>query len=226
MALPVEIQVSLIGAALAIAGYAVKSGIGWWQRKRKERAQTIGQLQRLQSLLNGAGTVYSLQQEKVKYLLQLLAKNHPAEYRAGVGYDERMARCYPVFNAEEKELHSIIRAYTQHSLRSVNQALSEWLRSDVLFKTGVVASNRRKQLAENLFDLEMHLLLWQAKCESWLPDQPEHALVYMADEKAHGLGFPKDRKKNGVTVDGVDKDVAAVLKELRGKWKRFNLFRD
>jgi len=41
----------------------------------------------------------------------------------------------------------------------------------------------------------------------------------MDDEKKHGLGFPKDREKNGVLIEGVDKDVAAVLEELRGKWK-------
>src|SRR5437899_12486235 len=98
MAWPVEIQVSVIGAVFAVAGYMVKSGIDWWQNKRKERARTIAQLQRLQSLLNGAWTVYSLQQNKVKYLMQLLENNHPAEYRAGGGYEKTMPRCYPVAN--------------------------------------------------------------------------------------------------------------------------------
>ncbi len=47
----------------------------------------------------------------------------------------------------------------------------------------------------------------------------------MADEEHHGLGFPKDRvnEKDGMWVDSVDKDVAAVLEELRGKWKWFRL---
>jgi hypothetical protein len=219
MAWPVEIQVSVIGAVFAVAGYMLKSVIDWWQQKRKERAQTIAELQRLQSLLNAAWTVYSLQHEKVMDLMQLLEKNHPAEYEAGVGYEDTMVRCYKDFKDEEKKLHSIIRAYTQHSLRSVNLALSEWLRADDIFKTGVVASGWGKQLAENLVDLEMHLLLWHAKHESWIPNDPKHALVYMDDEEHHGLGFPKDREKNGVWVNGVDKDVAAVLEELRGKWK-------
>jgi hypothetical protein len=92
---------------------------------------------------------------------------------------------------------------------------------------GHAPKNRRpKQLAENVFDLEIILLLWHAKHESWILDEPKHALVYMDDEKAHGLGFSKDRKKNGVWVEGVDKDVGAVFKELRDEWKRFNLFRD
>src|SRR6266536_3830589 len=157
MALPVEIQVSIIGAVFAVAGYMVKSWIEWWRHKRKERAQTIAELQRLQSLLNGALTVYSVQQDKVKYLIQLLEKNHPRESGAGVGYEDKMARCHAAFDDEEKKTHGVIRAYTEHSLRSVNLELSEWLRSDVLFKTGVVASRRQEQLAENLFALEMHL---------------------------------------------------------------------
>ena len=33
-------------------------------------------------------------------------------------------------------------------------------------------------------------MLWHAKYEAWIPNHPEHALVYMADEKHHGLGFP------------------------------------
>jgi hypothetical protein len=102
--------------------------------------------------------------------------------------------------------------------------MSDWLRSDDLFRTKVVEIERKNQLAENLSALEIHLLLWQAKYEYWIPDHPEHALVYMADESEHGLGFPKRRrvKKNGVDVevDGLDKDVAEVLKELKGKTAR------
>ena len=220
MNLPVEIEVAILGAALAVVGYFGKSLISWRQEKRKDKAQTIAELQRLQSLLNASGTQFDLQQEQVERLLLLLEKNHPAEYDPGLGFEEIMERCYPVFNKTEREIHGIIRAYTEHSLRPINLAMSEWLRSDVLFKTGLVKSRRRKALARNLFDLEIHLLLWNAKYEAWLPGQPHHALVYMADENEHGLGFPGDRivKENGedIYLDGTDKDVAAVLNELRG----------
>lgn len=219
MAWPVEIQVSVIGAAFAVAGYTLKSVIDWWQNRRKEQARTIAQLQRLQSLLNASREVFDMQQDQVKRLTKLLEKNHPAEFRSGGGFEETMSRYHSIFNDEEKEIHSIIRAYTEHSLRPVNLAMSEWLRSDELFKTGVVDSRRKRRLADNLIALEVHLLLWHAKYEVWIPDQPQHALVYMVDEQEHGLGFPGDREieVDGVKtkVDGLDTDVRRVLEELR-----------
>jgi hypothetical protein len=33
-------------------------------------------------------------------------------------------------------------------------------------------------------------VLWRAKYEFWIPDKPERAIVYMADEQQHGVGFP------------------------------------
>jgi hypothetical protein len=49
-------------------------------------------------------------------------------------------------------------------------------------------------------------LLLVFKYETWIPRNPKHALVYMADEQQHGLGFP----------DGIDQLVDEVLKELGG----------
>ncbi len=46
----------------------------------------------------------------------------------------------------------------------------------------------RQLLPEPL--LEAHLLLWLAKYRIWIPDHPEHALVYMADEEKLGTAFP------------------------------------
>jgi len=52
------------------------------------------------------------------------------------------------------------------------------------------------KLAVFLAQLEAHLVLWVAKYEAWISDQPEHALVFLADEEKHGVGFPK----NGVFI--------------------------
>lgn len=221
MNLPVEIKVAILGGALAAVGYFGKSLISWRQDRQKYKAQNISELQRLQSLLNASRTLFDLQQEQVDRLLLMIEENHPAEYNPCLGFEERMESCYPIFDKTEREIHGIIRAYSEHSLRPINLAMSAWLRSDMLFKTGLVKSRRRKALAKNLFDLEIHLLLWNAKYVAWLPGQPHHALVYMADENEHGLGFPGDRivKENGedIYVEGTDNCVAAVLKELRGR---------
>ena len=42
---------------------------------------------------------------------------------------------YDSFADDEKALHGVIRAITQHSMRPVNQALSDWLKADTEFKT-------------------------------------------------------------------------------------------
>ena len=171
-------------------------------------------------MLNAARTIFDLQQAKVFELLEQFNQNHPGESLPEVGYEEAMETACQHFDKDEKELHGIIRAYTQHSMRPINLAMLEWLRADTRFRTGVVKSERREQLARNLVDLEIHLLLWNAKYQAWIPSQPHHALVYMLDEKEHGLGFPGDREidVNGqkLWVQGTDKDVEAVLKELRG----------
>jgi hypothetical protein len=215
------VRTLLVAAASAVAAYGWKSWIEGRERKRKERASTIGALQDLKSLLDTSRALFSIQQGQVKRLMEMLKQNHPAEYAQGRGYDDRLTRCHPLFNPQEKELHGIIRAYTEHSMLRVNEAIRKWLDDDKQFKTGQVESERREELAGTLRELEMHLLLWHAKFEYWIPTQPQHALVYLADEEAHGLGFPKDRtlERNGVEVqvDGVDTEVARVLEELRGK---------
>jgi hypothetical protein len=209
MAWTENLQVAAVGAAFAVAGYAGKSVVDWWQEKRKERAGIIAKLQGLESLLKASRALFLLQQEQVKRLMKLLETNHPEQFRGRDGYDDAMARCHGVLNDEERALHGIIRAYTEHSLRAVNQAVSDWLKADASFKTGGVPSKQRQKLAELLFALELHLMLWHAKYASWIPGHPEHALVYMADEQSHGLGFP----------GGLDEAVAEALKELRLKWK-------
>src|SRR5260370_19323980 len=215
------IRTLLVAALSAIAAYGWKSSIAGRERKHKERASTIAQLQELKSLLDTSKELFQIQQEQVKRLMELLRHNHPAEFAKGQGYDERMARCYALLNDEEKARHGIIRAYTEHSMRRVNEAIQRWLDGDKQFKTGQVQSSRQEQLADSLRELEMHLLLWRAKFEYWIPNNPEHALVYMADEKAHGLGFPQDRliEADGRKSGGVDTEVTRVLDELRPRQK-------
>lgn len=61
------------------------------------------------------------------------------------------------------------------------------------------------ELSELLNQLDAHLLLWLAKYEGWIPNRPDHALVYLADEEEHGLGFP----------NGIEETLAAVLSRGR-----------
>lgn len=212
------IRTLLIAAVSALAAYTWKSWLENRERKRKERASIISKLQELKSLLDTSGYLFSIQQGQVQRLMESLQHNHPTEYAKAEGYDAIVTRCFPKLNDDEKALHGIIRAYTEHSMRRVNEALQRWLDTDEQFKTGRVQSSRRQALADRLRELEMHLLLWQAKLEYWLPANPAHALVYMEDENAHGLGFPRDRtlERDGKRehIPGVDSEVSRVLAEL------------
>jgi len=80
-------------------------------------------------------------------------------------------------------------------------ALLAWLRSDAYFKAQFQRDDEYGKLAKLLSQLQVHLLLWMSKFEMWIPGRPEHALVYMADEEAHGIAFPA----------GIDEVVASLL---------------
>ena len=75
------------------------------------------------------------------------------------------------------------------------------LRADIYHRTMRGKTEDEARLALLLNQLDAHLLLWLAKYEGWIPNRPDHALVYLADEQQHGLGFPR----------GVDEAVDAAL---------------
>ena len=47
---------------------------------------------------------------------------------------------------QERERHGVIRAYTEHSMRKINQVLSEWGSADRAFKSEIVATSRQREL--------------------------------------------------------------------------------
>jgi hypothetical protein len=65
-----------------------------------------------------------------------------------------------------------------------------WVRTDVEHRTVREGTEDQAKFATLLNQLDSHLLLWFAKYEAWLPNQPNHALVYLDDEEQHGLKFP------------------------------------
>jgi len=149
----------------------------------------------LSSLLNAAHVAFAIQSGHRDRLASMIAANHPDDTRSTQGYEDLFSSMYDKFTAEEKELHSMIRGITTYALKPINEAVREWLNSDVDFRIQERARGQRGELAEKLNALAGHLLLWRAKYEIWIPNCPSHALVYLADEKAHGLGFPTGVEK-------------------------------
>ena len=106
------------------------------------------------------------------------------------GYEELFSTHSTTFTPEEAELHEIIRGLTVYGLGPNNRSMIKWLTEDIDFRTQRSAEGQRGELAAELNRLSNHLLSWRAKYEMWIPHHQDHALVYLEDEKRHGVGFP------------------------------------
>ena len=100
-----------------------------------------------------------------------------------------LQRHFEFFDEDEQALHRVIRGYTVHALRPLNTDTLAWP-TPIASRAGR-AKQQPAELTNKLRQLHKHLLLWIAKYEVWIPDEPHDALVYLADEERHGIGFPQ-----------------------------------
>jgi hypothetical protein len=191
------------GAVVAALGYVGKLGIESLREWRKDRAERLARLLQLQALLRAGRTAALVQRDLAGRLAAQLRAKHPNDLPQAPGLERLFSALYERFDPQERELHSVIRAYTEHALRPINRAIEDWLRTDTQHRTLTGKGAAEARLAHLLNKLDAHLILWLAKYEGWIPNRPEHALVYLADEEQHGLGFPP----------GLDGALAAVLGE-------------
>ena len=179
-----------IGALVAAFGYVAKliieSGLRFREAQNVQRARLV----ELQSMLRATWTSFAVQNNHAKRLLSMVREKHTDLGGPEEGYERTFSRAYTAFSPDEKELHALIRGITIHSIRPTNQSLSSWLKSDTHFKAQKLSKGILGELAAKLAALEAHLILWHAKYEIWIPENPEHALVYLADEEQHGVKFP------------------------------------
>ena len=189
--IPDWLGTALVGAVLAALGYVFKLFIELYQsfqeRQRTKRARLI----ELQSLLRATNVAFTIQKKHAINLTHWIKTNRPEVLQKLTGYEGIIAGAFNHLNPEGKELHSIIRSITVNALYPANKAVLEWLRDDTVFKATKSKDPVFSKLAAELATMDSHLALWMAKYEAWIPLHPEHALVYMADEEDHGLGFPK-----------------------------------
>ena len=191
------------GALLGAIGYVVRALHGWWAAELERRAGLAAALHGLAKLLHTSKSLFDVQADQRDRLSDMLKNSHPDQESPGIGYEATFQKVYDDFTAEETELHGIVRAMTEHGLRPVNKAITDWLERDTTFKTAMAPLRDPQKLADWLHQLELHLTLWHAKYEYWMRDG-RHALVYLADEEAHGVGFPF----------GIEFVVEEVLEEL------------
>lgn len=202
---PEWLGAAVIGALIATFSYVVKQVVEWGRSIHAAHAARIASLQELAALLQTTKSLYLVQNERAQRLLALLKSNHREHLPSDSGFERTFSQVYDHFTPEERQLHGIIRSITTNALRPVNQEISAWLKADKIFKTASARISHRQELARLLRQLEVHLSLWHAKYEYWVPGEPKHALVYLADEEDHGIGFPNP----------IDQAIQAALDELR-----------
>jgi hypothetical protein len=182
--LPEWLSSALFGAAIAAIGYVAKSLIELYVEYRARQRERRSQLIRLRSLLSVTRVSFDIQLGHARRLSSML-KHRNASLDDKGGFEEIFEDAYATFTSEEKELHTIIRSITAHSTRPANAAIVSWLEKDTYFQGQPHGDNFGRQMAEALGKLDTHLRLWEAKYQVWIPDHPEHALVFLADEKEH-----------------------------------------
>jgi hypothetical protein len=195
---PEWLATALVAAALAALGFAGKQILEWIISLIAARRSRRARLVTLLSLLNGTAAVYSVQAELAARLFTALASRTPDVRRISGGYEAVFAAAFDGMEEEDRQLHAVIRGYTVNGLKPLNEAIRDWLQADTEFKLARARARflpwRRQaysDLATQLTALEPHLFMWLAKYAVWIPDIPEHALVYLADEEKHGVPFPR-----------------------------------
>ena len=205
--IPEWLGAAIIGAVIAALGYVAKLVIQWITELRSESRTRRARLVELLSLLKAGQTAFNIQCEQREKLSELIENRETNRVTSYKGYEELFTKAYDTMNDSEKELHSIIQGVTMYTLKPLNDLTLKWLQEDTYFKAVTKIKDTKPTvnavLAKQLLALEAHLYLWHAKYNTWIPDKPAHSLVYLADEKRHGVGFPDD----------IEDDVQNVLKK-------------
>lgn len=179
-----SLSLAVFGAFTATAGYFGKLIIEAYVKWSDRRAERQSSLIEMQSYLLASRSVFEAQIKLTRDLCEEIVLDEQSG--TSLGYDEMLAKGFKqnILSETQKTQHGLIRAYTEKALLPLNKNMLSWLGKDRYFK------NENNDLGAALRKLEAHLVLWLAKYEFWLPDNPERALVFLADEKDHGVGFP------------------------------------
>ena len=185
--LPEWLGAGIFTAAAAALAYVLEGFLEWVQKLLATRRARRASLVDLHALLRATGASFEIQLGHAKALSRSISARDKS--KESIGYDEVLALGYPELTNDERETHGIIRGMTEHVMYPLNMQLLQWVHDDKYFKS-CRGNGLHGKLAKLLGDLEVHLLMWKAKYEIWIPNQPQNALVFLADEKKHGIGFP------------------------------------
>jgi hypothetical protein len=198
-----SIVVAILAALFAALGYVGKLVVDVARAAIERRAARRAKLVEIDSLLRASRAVFVVQNELAIRLEESLSQSQPdTVVPEGAGYEETFVAGYAEATPAERELHGLIRSMTETAMRELNEKMLAWLAADTHYKGQRYREGPAGVLAGKLAELEAHLHMWQAKRAYWMED-PRHALVYLADEEKHGVGFPR----------GLDEAVREMLGE-------------
>ncbi len=201
----------MLGAVIAVLGWTGKQVLEWFFRLRAEQKSRRSRLLALLAIRRAAEAIWASQCKTRDKFVALVRSREEAFRGPTKPYDHLFSAAFPSMSPQEAELHEIVRSTTIHAIRPLNQATLQWLTSDADFRVHPHDESLMGRLAKYLTELEVHLVLWNAKFQAWIPDSPERALVYLADEQHHGVGFPL----------GGEDIIKAVLFQRGPRWPRF-----
>jgi hypothetical protein len=227
-------------AAIIIGAYSwvVIRFFEWRSAVHEAENARLAKLVELHSLLRAGRAGYEFQQLHMETLLKWIVKNPNEKRYAGWTYrssaegvkentkeestkidmEDILSENYYELPPSEAELYKFIRSITINTIRPVNESLQQWLKNDNYFKGQLNRKGIYGELAKKLADLEAHLLLWPAKYEVWIPDNPLHIVVYLADEKEYGVPFPPELEK---VVEEILKE-GGIIRRLFISYKRIS----
>lgn len=176
---------------IGVLAFLGKNVFDYLSARHKSRCNKQDKLKDLRNLLQESSSIYCSQNYQARQLLNLLGKHFGGQVQTNLGFDEVFYRFYDQMSENERELHSLIRATTMNSMKRLNGEFQSWLERNRIFKEDE-GSLAQKALAEKLRQLELHINQWHDKYAAIIPTNEKRSLVYLADEKNHGIGFPKD----------------------------------
>jgi len=181
----------ILAAISGIIGFFAKWYFDRLQKRKHLETERLDALLRLRGLLTESHSVFLSQNYQAQRLMKLLRAKHGAEVSNGIGFDETFLSLYNQFDAEEKELHSLIRSTTLNSMYRLNNDLSKWIKDCHLFLSPKRTDVTGMRFADCLNDLQLHLNQWLDKYNVWIKQDDRRSLVYLNDEKKHGKKFPE-----------------------------------
>ena len=187
--IPDWLSAAIIGAVFATIAFFTKELIERRKINIAILAENISNLKSLLRLLKTQHRVFSIQCKRRDEIISHLTVQFPEDVQKYNGFEEKLTNLYDKMDPIDRENHLVVRGYTKGSLFPLNKKIQKLTR-----KINVNLLNAHSVEKENLKiyleNLDLHLNLWLAKYDEWIPDNPKHSLVYLADEKEHGIGFP------------------------------------